>query len=232
MLCDHVSYVFIGHTTFWNVLGRVSFPLFAFQIAQSYIHTSNLKKYLLRLLLFACISQLPFTLFIHIFTADFYLNIFFTFILGIIACYLFEKVPNIVLKIFSVLLICFIGEKIHVDYGSYGIACVFIFYFFSKLNIDEKNNSNLRITITNKLLMCVSYFLLSISHFYADIVEYFKTINNTNIQNYTLWFIVFSCLSLFPICLYNGKKGPKIKYFFYVFYPAHLFIIWIIKQFV
>ena len=43
MLCDHVSIALIGHSSFWNFFGRIAFPIFAFQIAQGYIHTKDLK---------------------------------------------------------------------------------------------------------------------------------------------------------------------------------------------
>ena len=35
-------------------------------------------------------------------------------------------------------------------------------------------------------------------------------------------------LTLIPIALYNGERGLKMKYFFYAFYPVHLFLIWLI----
>lgn len=33
--------------------------------------------------------------------------------------------------------------------------------------------------------------------------------------------------TLIPIAMYNGKRGLKLKYFFYVFYPAHLLLLWL-----
>lgn len=39
----------------------------------------------------------------------------------------------------------------------------------------------------------------------------------------------FGLLSLIPLALYNGKPGSaKLKWWFYVFYPAHLVVIWLI----
>ena len=60
MFCDHYSDVIIGENTYLNLIGRVAFPIFAFQIAQGYNHTSNIKKYILRLSIFAVISQFSF----------------------------------------------------------------------------------------------------------------------------------------------------------------------------
>ena len=41
---------------------------------------------------------------------------------------------------------------------------------------------------------------------------------------------VYSVLALIPIYFYNGKKGKNMKYFFYVFYPAHFLVIELIKK--
>ena len=35
-------------------------------------------------------------------------------------------------------------------------------------------------------------------------------------------------LTVIPIAMYNGKRGLRLKYFFYVFYPAHLLLLWLI----
>ena len=64
MLLDHIKYsspVFENFAT--EYLGRLSFPLFAFLIAEGYTHTKNLKKYYKRLFVFGLLSQIPFMLF-------------------------------------------------------------------------------------------------------------------------------------------------------------------------
>ena len=63
MFIDHSGYVFMGSFSFCNFIGRIAFPIFAFQITEGYLHTKNLRKYFLRLFLFALISQIPFALF-------------------------------------------------------------------------------------------------------------------------------------------------------------------------
>lgn len=37
---------------------------------------------------------------------------------------------------------------------------------------------------------------------------------------------LFCVLSVIPLALYNGKRGPKMKYLFYLFYPVHMLVIW------
>lgn len=39
-------------------------------------------------------------------------------------------------------------------------------------------------------------------------------------------------IAFIPITLYNGERGMRMKYFFYIFYPGHLFIIYLISQFI
>ena len=60
MFLDHLSYSIYGHFSWLNYLGRLAFPIFAFQITEGYSHTKDLKKYFLRLGIFALISQIPY----------------------------------------------------------------------------------------------------------------------------------------------------------------------------
>ena len=211
MLCDHAGDALIGHFSFLNLIGRTAFPIFAFQIVQGYIHTSNIKKYMLRLFLFACISQIPFMLFLSTFTTNYYLNVFFTLLLGTIALYGYDKIKNKYLGFCFALFIMLIAHFIHVDYSAYGVIVIFLFYIFNT----QFNNK--------KIFMCLAFALITILKYLPNIINH-PTVANTYINC-----ILFTCISLIPICIYNGKQGPKTKYLFYAFYPVHLLILWLLN---
>ncbi len=213
MFCDHSGDAFIGHFSFLNLIGRIAFPIFAFQVVQGYIHTHNVKKYALRLFIFAFISQIPFMLFLSTFYDSYYLNIFFTLFLGVICLYGFDKIKNRYLGVLFAILICVVGHFIQVDYGVYGIAVIFLFYVFSKIFANQK------------LLMCFTFVLVTTIKYLPDILSY-------PIASYVyISCIIFTCIALIPICIYNGKQGPKIKYLFYTFYPVHLLVLYFIVHF-
>lgn len=208
MLCDHTGDALIGHFSFLNLIGRIAFPIFAFQIVQGYMHTHNIKKYALRLFIFAFISQIPFMLFLSTFYDSYYLNVFFTLFLGVICIYGFDKIKNIYLEILFAILICVVANFIHVDYGAYGIAVIFVFYIFNKFWPNKKS------------LMCLAFIFITVLKYLPNIISY------PSLYIYYVGYMLFTCISLIPICMYNGKQGSKVKYLFYAFYPVHLLLLY------
>ncbi|MFR5765728.1 MAG: TraX family protein [Clostridia bacterium] len=102
MFIDHLGYAIYGKFSYLNYIGRIAFPIFAFQISEGFVHTKNIKKYFIRLLVFAIISQLPFMLFLSTFSKNIYeLNIFFTLSFGLLAIFIFDKIINTNLTIFN-----------------------------------------------------------------------------------------------------------------------------------
>ena len=94
MFLDHYHYV-IGGSEILNVAGRIAFPIFAFTLSEGYVHTRSLKKYLLRLFIFAVSIQMPSVLLGY----NYPMNIFFTLFLGLLSIYIFSlKKINIILK--------------------------------------------------------------------------------------------------------------------------------------
>ena len=51
-----------------------------------------------------------------------------------------------------------------------------------------------------------------------------------NILLYGVGIQAYASLAVVPMLLYNGKKGPSLKYFFYAFYPLHLLILYLIVR--
>ena len=212
MLCDHVSYVILDTPNYLNIIGRIAFPIFAFQISEGYAHTKNLKKYILRLFIFAIISQIPFTLFLYsLGINDFSFNVFFTLLLGLLSITIYDKIKdkyNKYLGFIPVIALIILAQILKCDYGWYGVTLIFLFYLFKE----------------NRLLMNISAISLIF-------IKYLITFTNEP-HIYYLYFILGAITSLIFINLYNNKKGKNIKHFLYVFYPLHLLILALIKMYI
>ena len=123
MFLDHY-YRIIGGPEWLSVLGRLAFPIFAFSISEGYSHTKNVNKYLMRLLNFAIIIQLPNFLEFQ----EYPLNIFFTLALGLFCLEILDNNKiNIVVRYIVVLYLCFLAEKTGLDYGAYGVILIILF---------------------------------------------------------------------------------------------------------
>lgn len=197
MFLDHYHYV-IGGSEILNVAGRIAFPIFAFTLSEGYVHTRSLKKYLLRLFIFAVSIQMPSILFGY----DYPMNIFFTLFLGLLSIYIFNlKKMNVILKIILIGFILFFSQKFKLDYGIYGILVIINFNIFRN----------------NKFKILMNFLVLNIYN-----VIFPKVFDLPDTQ-------LFSLISLVFIFMYNGEKGRSMKYFFYLFYPIHFFILEVIK---
>ena len=129
MFCDHAGDILVGHLSILNVIGRIAFPIFAFQLVVGFLHTSDIKKYALRLGIFAIISQIPFSLLMYNMNSNiFTLNIFFTLLLGLLTLIIYNKVNNKFLKWISIVFIILIGELANVDYKGWGVFLIFFIY--------------------------------------------------------------------------------------------------------
>lgn len=203
MFIDHIGYVILGKLSFFNYIGRISLPIFAFQISEGYIHTKNLKKYFLRLFIFAIISQIPFMLFYKLLSTKFCLNIFFTLLLGLACIFIYDKSKHKTVGILIAILIGIIAEFMHCDYGFYGISIILIFYIFKKSKINS-----------------------AIAFIIATTIKYIIPIIQYGFRNEYLYLLIGTLFPILFISLYNGKKGKDTKYLLYLFYPIHLLLIY------
>lgn len=197
-------------------IGRISFILFAFMIAEGCRHTHDIQKYVGRLLLFALISEFPFQWMISIITGTSFAfsltmtNIFFTLALGAIAIAGYQFFLQKALKKWIPLILCsLVSLLIQCDYHIFGVITIFICYYFQ----DTKKRS-LYLTI----LMVIQYLIY-------DPIVYGIGLTFFGFDPSYLIYFGYTCVSLFIIKHYNGKRGKPIKYFSYAFYPLHLLIL-------
>lgn len=223
MLFDHLWGTIVPGNDWMTCIGRLSFPIFAFMIVEGYFHTKNLKKYVLRLLVFAIISEIPFNLAMssRIFN-PMHQNVLWSFLISIGLIYWNEKAKatqkiwkQIAVGCISVILGYILGIITMVDYYHAGILTVLVFYFFRQ----KKWWSYLG------QFVCLWYINTEIlGGFGYEIPLFGKTIF-VHRQGFAL-------LALIPIWLYRGKQGYHSKilqYVYYAFYPVHLLILGLIK---
>ena len=220
MTIDHAGYALFPEYPILRIIGRMAMPIFAFQIAIGFRHTSSKGKYMLRMFLCALFSELPFLLlsathnipktsnsFTELFYAiektDFSLNICFAFLIALLILFFYEKGKET--KIFYLISIYMVALSfiVPMDYDWFAVFLVLTFYFC--------NNNKTSYTFIS-MLFCIMYNLYAYTFLNQIVI--------------TEFYMFFS----FPLLyLYNGKKGKGLKYLFYAFYPLHMLIIVMIR---
>lgn len=202
MTIDHIGIMLYPANAYFRMLGRVAFPIFAFQTTESFKYTKSKEKYIWGLLIFTIISQIPYWLFLKtaVPSVDFSLNVGATLVIGSLCLYVLENIKNIPLKSLLVPLLIAFSYFIPMDYGFFGVIMIVMLYLFKD----------------KKILSTSTFFLL------IALYCYFKE----------SVFELPALIALIPILLYNKRRGPKAKYLFYIFYPLHFLIILGIKLYI
>lgn len=223
MLIDHLGAVFPQDFPFYfRIIGRVAFPLFVYLIADGCRHTRSMPQYLLRLGAFALISEIPFDLAFNQIpyagiNIDFLkdTNIFYTLFLGALCVLVYQKLRSAnrrflpLLSIVFLTLTLFFAEWLGTDYGGFGVAFVFLMYVIP-----------IKAPRLVVMALCCCYEFYPAVSFYLEMGYGFTYL----VESGVLWMMAACLLSVPITALYNGKRGPNLKWFFYVFYPAHLLI--------
>ena len=184
----------------FDILGRVAFPLFMFFLVEGFFKTGNRFKYLLNLIVFGIISEIPFDLFQSavLFQPNSN-NVLFTLALALVMIWVIDelKVPKSYIippvlwfpvSIIIVITVCLLSMILGLDYEYHGILIAYFFYIF-------RNNP-----------------ILSIIGGYLSIFK-------------TPWALLGFGLTL----TYNGKRGKQNKILNYLFYPVHLLILGLLR---
>ncbi len=225
MLCDHLwATVIPGDHQWLTAIGRLTFPIFAFLIAEGYFRTRSVKKYALRMLFFALISEIPFNLMTG--GGIFYplhQNVLWTLLLGLVLIHLNERARQkgrrlwvrILIGAGTTLLGFVAGYVLFLDYYGVGVVTVLAFYFLRKRKWWCLIGQIAALWFLNTQIL---------GGLGADVTLFGHT--------FFLGYQGLALLSLIPIWLYRGRKGHSsqtFKYFCYAFYPAHMLVLWILS---
>ncbi len=216
---DEINKIYI----FLRGVGRTAFPIFCFLLVEGFIHTRSRLRYALSLLLFGIISEASFDLLffaedevfninmLDALKANSYLlndqcNVYFTLLLGLLVIWAMDAVCRI-----------FKEKNIPIAFTIISIAVIealgcLIAY---KINSDYDFYGIILISI---------FYLLKRYEFIRILVGYIFIcqlgIEFASLPGYIL------------MALYNHKRGRNLgnfKYFFYLFYPVHLTLIYIVR---
>lgn len=202
-----------------RAVGRVSFVLFAFLIVEGFVHTKSKSRYMLRLFLFAVLSEIPFDLAFSGKLLDWSgQNVYWTLLLGVLLLALWEHLGEYVEAV------CWVGRVLvaaaggaaaffgAVDYRIMGIFLIFVFY------LTRGKGGALQILTVG----CVMFFGTWVS----NCLRYAETFSIAYLFRFSLR-EMYGLLAFGLIFFYNGKKGRQFpKPFYYLFYPVHLLALY------
>ena len=215
MLLDHAWATVVSGNFWMTCVGRLVFPIYAFQLAEGFVHTTNQKKYALRLLAVAVVSEIPFNLMVSgSWFFPFHQNTIFTLLLGLWVIWTLEGLKNRTLPLWKGSL-CLAGAAVlsilgFVDYGWQGVLTVVLFYLFRQGRWAKP---------AQLAGMIVLHVLLMKGQTLPELFD-------LPLQS-------LAVLALIPIWLYNGQKGrggKALQYAAYLYYPLHMLLLVLLRR--
>lgn len=213
MTADHVGLMFFPQVTLLRIIGRLAYPIFAYMIAQGCAHTRNRGRYFLRVFVLAAVCQVVY----YLASGDTYLSILVTFCCGIGMIYALQDMKQELFSrekpgylgavefLLAVVLVWLLNRRFSIDYGFWGCMVPVFAGLFQSVEgapdwLRKLDRKEVHVAMTGVGLLLLSWSLKGIQ--------------------------IWSLLALPLLLLYSGKRGSRnMKYFFYIFYPAHLALL-------
>jgi len=206
--------------------GGLTFPIMAFFLVEGAKHTSNIKKYLGRIFVFAVISQVPY---VWAYGTLWWspLNIMFILFLGLLMVHLYDNMTS--RGLFWFLFVIFLLLSFMIEWGIIGLIMILM----HKTIRDENKRRFLPALLAGLingslgLLGMMSAAVLDAAGGMPELAEFAELGFDFSVRTFSLsvLFGLGSLLAIFFLKNYNGERGKSMKYFFYVIYPLHFVIL-------
>ena len=187
-------------------IGRIAFPIFIFLLLEGFLHTRNRFRYIGRLLLFAAVSEIPFDFAFNLAKYDIgkgcfieftYQNVFFTLAIGLIVITVMEGIRALHADIIL---------KVILSLGVVALGAALAYFMHTDYDAFG-------------VLAIVSAYLL------RNTRKELRIAIPCVILSFTSLLELVALIDILPVSFYNGERGWKLKWVFYLFYPVHLFIL-------
>lgn len=210
MTFNHFCYIFYPYLPVEALLvlfgfGGLTFPIMAFLLVEGYRHTSNVRRYATRLLVFALISQVPYALFLAP-----VLNVLFTLLIGLGILYLYDRLEN--RAAFWLAAAALTAASAICDWGILGPLMILMMRAIPDRR--QRVVLPLLIPILGNGLPALSDFMVA---FDLELLPF-------------ALYPLLGCTAAIPLLLsYNGLRGRPMKWLFYAYYPAHILVLGLAK---
>lgn len=206
MTVDHIGYLFYPGVSWMRMVGRLTFPIMAFLIAEGYRHTHDLRQYETRLFVFALISMLPFYL-----AFGWVGNVGFTLLCGLLALDCAARLERMWQR--TAVLLGFMALSLPCDWGFSGVLAIYLFGRVENKRLGAACGVVALLIVSSLKDQCLAAVLGP--GVYAPMK--FET-------------MCAVLLAIPPLILYNGSRGRRMKYWFYIYYPLHLAVLGLIAR--
>lgn len=239
MVIDHVSVMFYQYLSEYydlmRIIGRISFPIFAYLITDGMIHSKNKIKYILQMLIIGFVIQIVEVYILHMSDGEIMSTLGFSALI----IYFLQK-PSWKLKLLAVVpfVIIILGDfdlkltPFYFQYGIYGSIVIVGFYLCYLLSYKLIDWFNLNKDMEKHEFVKTNKFMLirnGISSIFFIIINILYGLLRQKIQ-FGIKYQVFSIIAVLFILLYNGTRGynkPWFKWFCYIFYPLQFILIYV-----
>ncbi len=232
MLCDHLWATVVPGHDWLTWLGRLAFPIFAFMLAEGYYHTGNFKKYALRMLVFALVSEIPFNLtYTTLFIYPFQQNVLWTFLLALCCMKSVDKLRGKLKWYFSLPLgvlttggFMLAAQLLMTDYGAWGLCMTMVFWLCHEAGPVGKWPWVCRLGQAAAMVW-INWFM----------IKGITVPVSLGGMDFEIPRQGAAVLALGILWLYGGQRGyhsKVVKWVNYWFYPVHMLVLGLLVRFV